>query len=114
MRLNNFISTKEKRRDLRNSMTESERIIWSRIKSDKPGFRFRRQFSMGYYIADFYCPKKKLVIEIDGAVHSNQGKYDAIRDKFMKDFGMKVFRFRNDEVRNNLNVVINEIIKHLD
>ncbi len=72
MRLHNFISTKEKRRYLRNNMTESEEILWDSIKQDALGVRFRRQFSIGHYIVDFYCPRKKLAIEIDGEVHEQE------------------------------------------
>lgn len=113
MRLNNLLSTKEKRRELRKNMTDAERILWCELKGDKLGFRFRRQFSIGHYIADFYCPKKKLIIELDGEVHNNQKEYDAIRDKFMNEFGMKVLRFQNDEVRHDLNEVLREIEKAL-
>lgn len=113
MRLHNFISTKEKRRYLRNNMTESEEVLWDSIKQDALGVRFRRQFSIGHYIVDFYCPRKKLAIEIDGEVHSNQKEYDEIRDKFMKDFNIKVLRFRNDEVKNNLKEVLSKILKAL-
>ena len=113
MRLNNIISTKEKRRDLRNNMTEAENVLWLAIKEDRLGFRFRRQFSIGYYITDFYCPRKKLAIEIDGMVHNNQKEYDGIRDKSMNNFGIKVLRFRNEEVIYNLNKVIIEIVKTL-
>ena len=113
MRLHNFISTKEKRRYLRNNMTESEEILWDSIKQDALGVRFRRQFSIGHYIVDFYCPRKKLVIEIDGSVHLAQKEYDVIRDKFMNDFNIKVLRFTNDEIKNNLKEVLSKILKAL-
>ncbi len=113
MRLHNFLSTKEKRRYLRNNMTESEEVLWDAIKQDALGVRFRRQFSIGHYIVDFYCPRKKLVIETDGGVHSSQKEYDEIRNKFMKDFNIKVLRFRNDQIKNSLNEVIVQIEKAL-
>jgi very-short-patch-repair endonuclease len=109
MRLHNFISTKEKRRDLRKNMTDSERILWSKIKNDKLGHRFRRQFSVGHYIIDFYCPRKKLAIELDGVIHLHQKEYDAVRDKFMKDFEITVLRFWNDDIRHDLNGVLMQI-----
>lgn len=113
MRLNNLLSTKEKRRILRKNMTDAERILWSELKNDKLGFRFRRQFSIGHYITDFYCPRKKLVIELDGLIHEKQKEYDAIRDKFMHDFEITVLRFDNDEVRYNLSGVLTQIEKAL-
>ncbi len=109
MRLHNLISIKEKRRDLRNNMTASEKLLWSELKNDKLRYRFRRQFSIGYYIVDFYCPKKKLAIELDGEVHVSQKEYDQIRDKFMKEFGILVVRFQNNDIRNNLNMVLKQI-----
>lgn len=113
MRLNNLNSTKEKRRELRKNMTDAERILWAELRGDKLGYRFRRQFSIGHYITDFYCPKKKLVIEVDGEVHNSQKEYDVIRDKFMKEFGMRVLRFDNDRIRHDLNNVLREIEKAL-
>ncbi len=109
MRLHNFRSTKEKRRDLRKNMTDSERILWVELKNDKMGHRFRRQFSIGHYIVDFYCPRKKLVIELDGEIHIKQKEYDVVRDKFMKDFEITVLRFWNDDIRHNLNEVLMQI-----
>jgi very-short-patch-repair endonuclease len=107
------MSTKEKRRDLRNNMTEAEKLLWLELKNDKLGHRFRRQFSIGYYIVDFYCPRKKLVIELDGEVHTNQIEYDCLRDKFMREFELVVLRFKNHDIKTNLNDVLNEIKKHL-
>ena len=113
MRLHNFMSTKEKRRDLRKNMTVPEQLLWNEIRHNKLGSRFRRQFAIGHYIADFYCPTKKLVIELDGTVHSTQKEYDAIRDKFMKDFGIQVLRFSNDEVGRDIQQVLRTIAKAL-
>ncbi len=105
------MSTKEKRRDLRKNMTESEQLLWDELRNDKLGVRFRRQFSIGHYIVDFYCPTKKLSIELDGSIHNTQKEYDAIRDKFMKDFDIQVLRFQNDEVRQNVQQVLSVIVK---
>lgn len=109
MRLNNIVVTKERRRVLRSNMTDSERMLWNKLKGDKLGYRFRRQFSVGYYILDFYCPRKKLAIELDGAVHTNQKEYDKIRDKFIHEFGITVLHFQNEDIRININGVIRQI-----
>jgi very-short-patch-repair endonuclease len=113
MRLNNLLATKEKRCFLRSNMTEAERMLWVSLKNDKLGVRFRRQFGIGYYIVDFYCPAKKLAIEADGGIHLNQKEYDVIRDAFMNDFEIRIVRFRNDQIKNNLSGVINAIIQAL-
>lgn len=114
MKLHNFLSTKEKRRELRKNMTESEKVLWARLKNDALGVRFRRQFSIGHYIADFYCPRKKLVIEIDGDIHINQKEYDTVRDKFMKNFGITVLRFWNNDIQYDLDKTILQIKKALE
>jgi very-short-patch-repair endonuclease len=115
MQINNIITTKEKRRILRKNMTQMERFLWSHLKQDKLGVRFRRQFSIGQYIADFYCPEYKLVIEVDGDTHQGlQAKeYDAVRDLFMNSLNIKVIRFTNEDVKNNIENVTNKIRRHL-
>lgn len=108
----NKYSTKEKRRTLKKEMTESEKILWESIRRDALGVRFRRQYGIGEYIADFYCPSLKLVIELDGAQHySDNGlAYDEIRRKFLNTLGIKTIRFSNNEVLTNLENVL-KIIK---
>lgn len=111
-RLNNIPILKERRKALRLNMTEEEIILWEHIKDSKlDGRKFRRQHSVGYYIADFYCPKEKLAIELDGFQHySKEGlEKDIYRDKHLNDLGIKVLRFRNEEVKNFLLNVLNTI-----
>ena len=108
-RINNLYPQKQKRRMLRKSMTEEERIMWSVLKKVFPEIQFRRQFGVGHYILDFYCPKFKLAIEIDGMQHLDNKEYDKIRDYFLNKMGVIVLRFWNDEVRKNLNGVILKI-----
>lgn len=95
-------------------MTEEEIILWSQLKDEKLGFKFRRQFGIGEYIADFYCAQKKLVIELDGSQHLNQVEYDQIRKEFMKTFGIRTLRFWNSDIRKNLNGVIMKIRESLE
>jgi len=85
---------------LRNEPTASEIIFWSLLKQHFPGYRFKRQHPISQYIADFYCHKLKLVIEIDGAYHlSDESKInDEIRDEFMQSLGLVIIRFTNQEV----------------
>ena len=85
---------------LRNEATASEIIFWSLLKQHFPDYRFKRQHPISQYIADFYCHKLKLVIEIDGAFHlSDEPKInDKIRDEFMQSLGLEIIRFTNQEV----------------
>ena len=85
---------------LRNEPTASEIIFWSLLKQHFPDYRFKRQHPISQYIADFYCHKLKLVIEIDGAFHlSYESKInDKIRDEFMQSLGLEIIRFTNQEV----------------
>ena len=76
------------------------------------GIRFRRQVSIGRYVVDFYCPSAKLVIELDGESHESKEsqKYDKIREDFIKELGLKVIRFKNKDVRENLTQVLDTIV----
>jgi len=105
-------SDKEKRRQLRNSMPETEAILWSRLqRKTLRGYKFRRQYGIGRYVVDFYCPKLKLAIEIDGDSHftDQAQEYDREREAYIQSLGLKVIRFTNLEVRNNLNQVLQVI-----
>ncbi len=79
------------------------------------GYKIRRQHPLGPYIADFYCHQKKLVIEIDGGVHNDVTvkEYDEIRQKTIEFYGIKVIRFRNEDVFSRMKFVLAEIEKNL-
>lgn len=96
---------KQRARDLRKNMTDSERIIWSIIRNRQfYGYRFLRQYCMGQYIVDFICREKKIIIEIDGGQHNKQIniEYDEQRSAYLNSKGYKVVRFWNNEINNNL------------
>jgi very-short-patch-repair endonuclease len=102
----------ENARALRNNQTETELILWNILKNYKQnGFKFRRQHPISNYIADFYCHKAKLIIEIDGEYHNN--KEQIIRDKertaFFLNIGLKEIRFSNQQVLFEIENVLNEI-----
>ncbi len=99
---------KTTRQSLRNSVSVVERILWSKIRNQQLGVKFRRQHGIGNYIVDFYCPDFQLVIELDGDSHYLQGaqEYDHIRDEFMRLQGLLILRFNNIEVVNNLDEVV--------
>ena len=97
-------------------MTSAEVALWLMIKNRQlDGERFRRQFSIGHYVVDFYCPKYKLAVELDGAGHfTEQGEqYDAKRTEYLNTVGVTVTRFENLEVFNYPMQVLEEIKKHL-
>jgi len=93
-------------------MTDSELKLWEQLKSKKIlELRFRPQHPIDIFIADFYCHPIKLVIEVDGEVHKSveQREYDSGRTGELNYWGIKVIRFTNDEVENDIEKVINEI-----
>jgi len=105
----------KKRRKLRNSMTPQEIILWSKLRREQLGCKFRRQHSIGNYIIDFYCPDRKIIIELDGWQHKREKdvKYDIKRTQYFEKLGLKVLRFWNNEVNNNLDGVVLKIEEFL-
>ena len=77
-KIHNNKNQKSRRKNLRNNMTKAEIILWSKLKGKQLGYKFRRQHGIGKYIIDFYCPKLKLIIEVDGDVH---GFYNQIKKR---------------------------------
>ncbi|NOU16579.1 MAG: endonuclease domain-containing protein [Bacteroidales bacterium] len=111
-KLNNLPYLKDTRRHLRRNMTEAELVLWEVLKDKKLcGRKFRRQHSIGYYIADFYCSSEKLIIELDGQQHFTQEGIakDIDRDTHLALMDKKVLRFENKEVINNLTGVLKQI-----
>jgi len=102
----------EKRRQLRNNMPPAEVILWSRIwKRQLLVTKFRRQFSVGPYCVDFYCPELKLAIEVDGDSHfTPEAKaYDLVRQRYIEGFGIRFLRFTNQDIHDNLDGVLEVI-----
>lgn len=97
---------------LRENMTVTEIILWEELKKKKLlGYKFRRQHPISNYIVDFYCHKLKLVIEVDGGYHNHfkQRELDKKRTEIIEFQGLKVIRFTNEEIAENLSTVIKEI-----
>ena len=113
-RIINDKSKKETRRDLRKNQTKEEILLWSKIRNNQIGYKWRRQVSIGRYVADFYCREKFLVIELDGSQHLENKEYDKEREDFFKLLGIKTLRFWNNEVSENLEEVINKILYNLE
>ncbi|NTW13486.1 MAG: endonuclease domain-containing protein [Candidatus Moranbacteria bacterium] len=112
-RIFNSKSREAMRKMLRKSATPQEIILWSRLRRNALGCKFRRQHSIGPYIVDFYCSEKRLVVELDGWQHNEQAEHDMERTKYFEQLGLRVLRFWNDEVNENLDNVILDISEHL-
>ena len=109
-------SLKPYSRELRKNMTDAEKFLWYKIRGRQlKGYQFYRQKIIGNYIVDFYCPKAKLAIELDGGQHySDEGQEkDKIRDNNMADISIKVLRFSDREIFDNLNAVLEKIWNQL-
>ena len=108
------VDKKEFKTHLKHSHTEAEELMWrylnnaSRRKGQR-GMRFRQQFPIGPYFADFYYQKAKLVVEIDGGYHDRQIEYDKRRDEFMSERGILVLRYKNEEVLADIQAVLSKI-----
>ncbi len=100
---------KQPSRQLRKNMTDAERHLWSKIRRKQiKGCQFYRQKPISGYIVDFFCPKAKLVIEVDGGQHlsGETAEYDRIRVEFLTALGLKVLRFTNPQVLNRIEGVL--------
>jgi len=101
-------------RELRNNVTDAERLLWQALRGRQmEGFRFRRQMPIAGYIADFSCPKAKLIIELDGGQHSERVSYDEYRSDTLRQHGYRVLRYWNNDVLNCTDDVVADIQRHL-
>lgn len=96
---------------LRDTMTETEKLLWGKLRLKLLGFKFRRQHPINLFILDFYCHKIKLSIEIDGGYHltKEQQTRDKERTKILNELGIKEMRFTNKELINNIEIVMSKI-----
>jgi len=101
----------ENAKALRGNLTNAELFLWSYLKQKPFGYKFRRQHPISIYIADFYCHALKLIIEVDGKIHSEIDiqKRDIERQKNLESEGISFLRFTNEDVEKNLNNVISKI-----
>jgi very-short-patch-repair endonuclease len=94
-------------RQLRRASTEAENLLWSRLRGRRyEACKFRRQVWIGPFVVDFLCQEAKLVIELDGAQHSEAVAYDEARSRFLAQEGFKVLRFWNNGVATDLDSVL--------
>ena len=100
-------------RTLRREMTDGERLLWQKLRSEQLGFKFRRQHPLGSYVADFACLTLKLIIEIDGSQHADQQVYDAKREAFLRAQGFELMRFPANLPFSNLQSMVEAIYNRL-
>ena len=98
-------------------MTEAEKAFWVKVRNNQLcGIRFFRQYSIGPYILDFYCPSKKLAIELDGGQHNQHEnkEYDDARSEYLKAHGIDVIRFWNHEVLLDIESVLEKLMLRIE
>jgi very-short-patch-repair endonuclease len=101
-------------RTLRRSQTDAEVRLWYYLRDRRlAGHKFRRQFPLGPYFADFACAEKQLIIELDGGQHAEQAMRDESRSTYLREQGFVVLRFWNDQVLCQTDAVLEEILRHL-
>ncbi|MFC6661602.1 endonuclease domain-containing protein [Deinococcus multiflagellatus] len=105
----------QRARRLRRDATPEERILWAALRNEQLGVKFRRQQPLGFYIADFVCFERALVVEVDGGQHAQLAgqAYDAARTAYLNGRTFRVLRFWNHEVRGNLDGVLMRIQEEL-
>ena len=103
-------------KELRSKLTHAEHVFWQLLKEHFSHYKFRRQHPISIYIADFYCHKLKLVIEIDGSVHSlpEVQHNDEKRQRELESLGIYVVRFTNEQIKNQVKVVIDLTAKAIN
>jgi very-short-patch-repair endonuclease len=112
----NRLDLKERRRELRNNPTHAEREMWCGLRKRRmSGYKFRRQHSIGPFIADFYSPALRLVVEVDGATHEDdeQKRYDARRTEYFRTHSIDEIRFTDSEVFASVDACMERIVKFI-
>ena len=106
----------ENAKSLRKNMTAAEIVLWMHLKAVINGFKFRRQHPIGIYIADFYCHKTKLIIEVDGSIHTltEINQQDKIRQEDLENLGYRLIRFSNKQILQQMEKVLQSITKTIN
>ena len=114
--LHNKPLLKSRRQELRNNATPAEKLLWGVLQhSNLEGYKFRRQHSVGSYIVDFYCPSARLAVELDGDSHFTDEsiEHDRQRTAYLNALNIRVIRFTNADVFDNLHEVCEKILENL-
>ena len=112
----NFQRQKETRRYLRKNETSAEKILWAKLRNRQLlRYKFRRQHGIDHYAIDFYCPEKRLAVEVDGVTHYSPAEieYDKERENIIKTYEIKFVRVTNADVYKNLDGVLFLIAEEL-
>lgn len=108
---------KQRRQELRHNQTEAEKVFWTHVRNRQLyGLRFFRQYSVGSYILDFYCPVLKLAIALDGGQHTEEDskEYDAARSAYLRTQGIDVMRFWNHDVLHDTEGMLAQLVERLN
>ena len=105
--------TQRRARALRRTMSLPEVLLWQELRKRPAGLRFRRQHPAGVYVLDFFCPARKLVIEVDGDAHDygDRPERDRLRDAWLVSQGVRVIRVRAIDVLHSLEAVLSHIVE---
>lgn len=104
-------------RSLRKTQTYPEKLLWEKLRNRQfKGLKFRRQFPIGIYVVDFYCPERNLIIEVDGKVHDEeeQKMWDTDRELNLKDSQYKIIRFNAKDIINDIESVLSNLSDYID
>lgn len=101
-------------REMRKAPTLAEERLWQKLRKEQLGVKFRRQHAIEHFIVDFYAAQVALVVEIDGPIHDQQVEYDSLRQAFLESLGLRVLRFKNDDVLENIQGVLEVIAEAID
>jgi len=110
----NKTAQKDTRRELRKNMPIAEILLWAKLRGKGLlGCKFRRQYSVGNYVVDFYCPSLKLAVEVDGESHyvSGAAEYDRLRQSAIEKYGIHFLRVTNRDIYDNLEGVLYRIME---
>jgi len=99
----------ERARELRRDQTMPEKLLWSRLRDSRLGFKFRRQVPMGAFTLDFFCPSTHLCVEIDGVSHEGRLDRDLYRERVLRDAGITTIRFSASDVGRDVDSVAEAI-----
>ncbi len=105
-----------KARELRKNGTRGEAMLWTQLKGRKTGCEFHRQYPLGLFIVDFYCPEIRLAVELDGSSHDHEDvyKYDVRRQQWLEGQGIQVARFRETDVLTNIEGVFKTVCERVN
>jgi very-short-patch-repair endonuclease len=100
---------KPRAKSMRRDPTEAEALLWERLRGNKLGAKFRQQHVLDRFVADFFCFRANLIVEVDGPVHKERKDLDEARDELLRRLGYTILRFSNEEVLRNVTAVIAQI-----